>query len=128
MSLLTRGIAALARRQKVAAGRTVTYTRGGTEYQFTAWPASQTLSRQPTGTDGATVVRVEAVYLFEVADAVAAGLTMPPQRGDRLADPTVGAGGKTYELQTPTGERAWRFQDHDDTIARVYCQRAGTAG
>jgi hypothetical protein len=119
-------MAALARRQKAAFGRTVTYTRGGNEYTFTAWPASQTLSRQPTPTDGATVVRVEAVYLFEIADATAAGLSMPPQRGDRLTDGTIGASGKTYELQTPTGERAWRFQDHDDTIARVYCQRAGT--
>lgn len=123
----SRGMAALARRQKAAAGRTVTYTRGGVGYSFTAWPGSQNLQRQPTATDGATVVRAEAVYLFVVADAVAAGLAMPPQRGDRLTDPTLGTGGKVYEVQTPTGERGWRFQDHDDTIARVVCQRAGSA-
>ena len=126
MSLMARGIAAFVRRQKAANGRTITYTRGGTGYTFTAWPGSQMLARTPTQTDGATVVRAEAVYLFALADAVAAGVTMPPQRGDRITDATLGDAGKTYEVQTPTGERGWRYQDHDDTIARVVCQRAGT--
>lgn len=128
MSLQSRGAAALARRQKAAAGRTVTYTRDGTDYRFTAWPSSQTLNRAPTSANGATVVRVEAVYLFELADAAAAGLTLPPRRGDRLTDPTVlddrTAAPKVFELQTPTGEREWRYQDQGHTIARVMCQRA----
>lgn len=131
MSLMTRGALAFIRRQKAACGRAINYTRDGIVYQFVAWPGSQMVARTPTATNGATAVRAEAVYLFAIADAVAAGVAMPPKRGDRLSDPTVkdertGAA-KAYEVQAPAGDREWRYQDHDDFVARVVCQRAGNA-
>jgi len=117
------------RRQKRAAGRTVTYTRGGTSYSFTAWPGTQMFAREATTNNAATVERADADYLFTVADAKAAGLTLPPVVGDTITDPSIlddrtGAP-KVFELRTPTGETCWRYSDEFQTTVRVHCMRAG---
>lgn len=129
MGLLDRGQAALVARMKSAVGRTVTYTRGGSSYQLAAWPGQQLFSRAPTTQNGATVVRSDADYLFSVADAEAAGLTLPPQRGDRITDPgtadDVTGEPKVYEVKTPTGEPHWRYSDPvTRTTVRVHTMRA----
>lgn len=128
MGLLTAGQAFLAAGMKAAAGRTVTYTRGGTDYSFAAWPGTQMFAREATTNNAATVERADADYLFTVADAKAAGLTLPPVQGDRITDPSIlddrtGAP-KVFELRTPTGEPCWRYSDAFQTTVRVHCMRA----
>ena len=117
------------RRQKRAAGRTVTYTRGATSYAFTAWPGAQLFAREATTNNAATVERADADYLFTVADAQAAGLTLPPVQGDRLTDPRIlddrTGSPKVFELRAPTGEPCWRYSDEFQTTLRVHCMRAG---
>lgn len=128
MGLLDRGQAALVRRQKQAAGRTVTYGRGAERWPLPAWPGKQLFAREPTEVNGATVVRGETDYLFALADARAANIPFPPREGDTIADPAVTdpatGGPKVFELRTPTGEPCWRWSDENHTTVRVHCQRA----
>ena len=129
MPLLVAGQAALVARLKTAAGRAVTYTRGGTSWPLTAWRGQTETVRAPTAQPAATVVRNEADWLFTVADAKAAGVPLPPQVGDRITDPltvddTTGAP-KVFELQPLLGEKHWRYSDELETTVRVHTKRAG---
>lgn len=132
MGLLDRGQAALVRRQKQAAGRTVAYARpGGGSWEFTAWPGTQLFAREATSSNAATVERADADYLFTVADARAAGMLLasdlPPRAGDRITDPTVlddqTGRPKVFEVRSPTGETPWRYSDQGQTTIRVHCMR-----
>lgn len=120
MSLRSRGSAALTRRLQQSDGVTVTYTRGAESATLTAWVGS-TLFARTLDEPGASVVRGERDYLIPVASLVLGGSTTP-QKGDRITE-TIGGAAVTFELQTPTGEPAWRYSDADRARYRVHMKK-----
>jgi len=123
VSLGSRGTAALNRRQKQARPVTVTYTRGAQSATLTAW-VGNTLFARTLDEPGASVVWGERDYFIEVADLVLGGVAVQPARGDKITE-TIDGTTFVFELQTPTGEPAWRYSDADRTRYRVHTKKAG---
>lgn len=67
---------------------------------------------------GARVQWSERDYLALASELVAAGFG-EPREGDRIIE-----GSLTFELQTPTGEKVWRYSDPGRQIVRLHCKRA----
>lgn len=122
MGLMDRGAAALIRRMKESAGRTVTYTRliGGT-ITLTAW-VGNTLYSRTTEEPGASVVWGDRDYFCAVADLAVSGVAFDPAEGDRVTE-TIDGVPVTFELQTPTGEPPYRYSDQTRQIWRLHCKR-----
>ena len=120
-SLRDRGIAALVRRQKQARGVTVTYTRDALAVPVVGW-CGNTLFARTTKEPGASVVWGERDYFIAVADLEAAGVPMPPQKGDTITE-TIDGRAVTFGLSTPTGEPVWRYEDQTRQILRFHCKR-----
>ncbi len=122
MSLFTRGQALLNRllaEQSPVGSAGVTYTRvGGFAATLPAW-VGRTLFALDSGS-AARVEWGERDYLVSVAAFEAAfGPGTLPARGDRITEEGAGI----FELQTPTGEAAWRYSDQTRTLFRLHCQR-----
>lgn len=117
-TLSDRGRDALVRRQKQAAGVTVTYTRKATgqALALTAVPGITTaVSSELPG-------RVEIAqrdYLIAVADLTGG----PPEIGDRITE-TINGAAVTFEVMTPESEEpAWRYSSQWRAMYRAHCQR-----
>ena len=120
-TLMSRGLAMLARSLQTGAGVTATYARGATSFAITPWVGRTGFGR--TGTDtGPALVWGERDYLIPVADLTAGGVTQP-QKGDRITE-VVGGVSKVFEVVPPeAGEPAWRFADQSQTMYRLHVQR-----
>jgi hypothetical protein len=121
LSLGRRGTAARVRRQKLASGVGVTYTRlSGAVLTLTAVPA---LSAFRSETLPGRVEIAERDYMVAVTDLAAAGAEQVPQIGDRIAE-TIDGTACTFEVMTPTnGEPAWRYDAQDRGFYRIHTQR-----
>lgn len=123
VGLLDRGQSALLDRMKIAAGRTITYTRksDGLTATLTAWPGN-TLYARTTEQPGASRIWGDRDYLFAVADLAIANTAFTPAKGDRITE-TIDGVATTFELQTPTAEPVWRYADQLRTMIRVHTKR-----
>jgi hypothetical protein len=128
VSLMTRGIAALVRRQQQAAvsGNPVTYSRGAETVDLTnkAWTGRTLFAREPKEAGGATVVWGERDYLVPAADLVLNGRATEPARGDRVTE-TVGGVALVFEVMALPGEPEWRYADANRSVYRLHCKRVG---
>lgn len=124
MTLRSRGAAALTRRQVAANAVTVTYTRGAQSATLEDVWIGNTLFARTLDEPGASVVWGERDYLIPVASLVLGGVAAQPARGDKITE-TINGVAVTFELQTPTGEPAWRYSDADRTRYRVHTKKAG---
>ena len=122
MSLISRGQAALVRRQKLANGRKVVYTRGTEAVTVVAWPGQSELT---AATQDETVIAWTARdYLFEASELAIAGTRLTPQEGDRIADAFEDGEERVYELILPPGGgNPWRWSDLNQTTYRVHTKR-----
>lgn len=121
MGLLDRGQAALNRRQKQAAGRVVTYSRGTEAVTLTAWIGSTAYTRT-TDDPGASVVWSDRDYLFAAADLRIGGRQVTPEKDDRITEVVDGAE-VVFEVSTAPGEPPYRFSDQTRTTYRVHTKR-----
>ena len=124
-ALIDRGQAALNRRMKQAAGRTVSYVRGATTLILTAWLGRTLFAREPMEPGGAAAVWGDRDYLIAVADL--ADIAPPaigiPAKGDRITE-TINGVPVTFEVSTPdTGEPCQRFSDQTRTVYRIHTKR-----
>ena len=100
------------------------YSRGGDSVQIAA-------------TIGSTMFEVADEYgviekwesrdfLIAAADLVLGGVTVTPQRGDRItaSDPSTGSGqGKVYEVLAPGKEHVYRPADPYSKTLRIYTKQ-----
>lgn len=121
MSLRSRGSAALTRRMQQSDGVTVTYTRGAESVTLTAW-VGNTLFARTLDEPGASRVWGERDYLIPVADLILGGVLTKPAKGDRITEVIDGVT-LVLELQTPTGEPAWRYSDADRQRVRIHTKK-----
>lgn len=121
MSLRSRGRDALTRRMIQTDGVSVTYTRGAESATITVWTGN-TLFARALDEPGASVLWGERDYLIPVASLVIGGTATTPAKGDRITE-TIGGAAVTFELQTPTGEPAWRYSDADRSRYRIHCKK-----
>lgn len=127
MSLRSRGSAALTRRQGQANAVTITYTRGAESVTIAAdepgaaW-VGNTLFARVVDEPGAAVLWGERDYIIPAASLVIGGELTRPQKGDRIAE-TIDGAELVFELQTPTGEPAWRYSDADRQRYRVHMKK-----
>lgn len=123
--LFQRGAEWLNRKMGESASRSVTYRRGETEATVTA-TVSQSVLRIADGA-GSRVERTERDYLFSVADLLAAGITMPPARDDRVIDGEGESDGQLgiWEARPGGTEPVYRWCDGSKTRVRVHCKRIG---
>lgn len=95
----------------------VRYRRGGTVVEVSA-------------TIGRTIFRVESVnvvleriegrdYLIAAHELMAAGIALPPQRGDRIEEDADGRRW-IYEVLAPGGEPPWRWSDPERHCLRIH--------
>lgn len=120
MGLLDRGPAMLNRALGVAAGASVTYTRGATSLPLTA-EVGRTVFRSAAAAGGVRLEWGDRDYVIP-----AAALTLgEPAEGDRVAE-TVNGVACVFEVQRPdTGEPAWRFSDPTRTAYRLHVKQVG---
>lgn len=120
-SLSSRGRDALTRRQQLAAGVSVTFTRkaGGTQ-TLTVIPGLVTSSS--TETPGRVEI-AERDYLVVVADLMVAGVEYPPLVGDRFTE-TLNGVATTFEIENPSvNEKAVRYSSQWRAMYRCHCKR-----
>ena len=120
MNLLDAGQAALVRRMKASRGRSLTYSRGGTQAAVTGWVG---LSGFPAtlGEHGARQEWGDRDYFFAVADLSTFG---EPQEGDRVTE-TLNGTATVFEVILPAGggEQAWRYSDQNRTVYRLHTKK-----
>lgn len=118
-TLSERGRDALVRRQKRAAGVSVTYAPlSGGSVTLTAVPGAIAFRSETDG--GARVEVGDRDYLIDVADLAAV-----PQIGDRITE-TINGTACVFEVQTPdTGEPAWRYSSSWRAFYRIHTKRVG---
>lgn len=122
-SLSDRGRAALIRRQKVAAGVTVTYTQTATglSAQVTPWAGQTAFRSQPDG--GVRVEIGDRDYLLAVADLVVGGQLVTPVIGDTITE-TVNGAPCVFAIETPeSGEEAVRYSTQARDLYRIHTKR-----
>lgn len=121
-TLSDRGRDALRRRQKLAAGASVTYTRcaDASAVALTAVPGQAVAF----GTELPGRVQVaERDYQIAVADLMVAGAEVKPQIGDRIAE-TINGAACVFEVAPPdTGEPAVRYASQWRVFYRVHTKR-----
>lgn len=126
-SLSDRGRDALVRRQKLAAGVAVTYTRASdaSTVALTVVPGLTTfVSQELPG-------RVEIGnrdYQIAVADLMAGGVEAPPAIGDRITE-TLNGVACVFEVMNPdpsaSSEQAVRYASQWRAMYRVHTQKVG---
>lgn len=121
-TLSDRGMAALARRQKLAAGVSVTYTRAadGSTVALTAVPGLVTAR---SGELPGRVEIAERDYQIAVADLVLGGVPFAPRIGDRIAETINGAECVFEVMQPDTGENAARYGSQTRVFYRVHTKK-----
>lgn len=126
MSLTSRGAAWHDEAETVAAGVSVTYSRGNDSVSLTAVVGRTLFSSVSPGTGNgrASVEWGDRDYLIRVADLVLNGSPITPQKGDQITH-TVNGVSLVFELMTPTGEPAWRYSDELRTTYRIHTKRVG---
>lgn len=123
-TLSDRGRDALVRRQKQAAGVSVTYTRAadGSALALVAVPglAAVNSSELP-----GRVEIAQRDYQVAVADLMAGGVEVPPAVGDRITE-TINGTACVFELMQPeNGEPAWRYGSQWRGFYRLHMKRVG---
>jgi hypothetical protein len=116
--LLEQAASWLGRMRSAHLSRTVTYSRGGDSVQLTA-----TVGRTEFQVDdGYGVIQTwqSRDYLIAAADLVLGGVTIRPQRGDRITD-----GGTVYEVLAPGKEDVFRFSDPYGVTLRIHTKVVG---
>lgn len=106
-----------------AAGVAITYTRGATTITITEASGHATVGREQSPSEREGGQRKEWFdrdYLIQVASLASLG---EPQEGDLITE-TVNGNERLYKvMRPPTGERAWRFSDTEETCFRVHTKR-----
>lgn len=124
MSLLSRGQSWLNRTLAVAAGVSLTYTRGAQSVTLTGWVGRTAFAQLPGSGSGAAVIWGDRDYLIPVSDLVLGGSAVTPQRGDRISE-TIDGVSLTFEVLAPGTEPAWRYSDAGRQTYRVHCKKVG---
>ena len=114
MNLFGRAKSWLPATAKLAAGVTVTYTRGGTTVTVSAMQGRTVFASIQDG--GPKIEFGDRDYLILATDLVLFG---EPAIGDRVVDT-----GEVYEVLTPgTGEPAWRWSDPAHAMYRIHTKQ-----
>jgi hypothetical protein len=121
-TLSERGRDALVRRQKAAAGVSVTITRGAETITVTAIPGATVYDSLVNGGPRTEISTRD--YLVAVEDYVFGGAATTPAIGDRFAE-TVNGAVLVTECQNPkNGEQAWRYSSQWRALYRIHCHKA----
>ena len=122
--LLRLGSSWLAAQLKTFASRTVIYQRGTQQVTVQATLGKTLLKLN----DGFGQVRMEWTdrdFLIATADLVFAGITILPERGDRILV-EQDAKLSTYEVMAPLGEAPWRYSDPHQQLLRIHTKHLKT--
>lgn len=119
--LLQDGLTWLGDRLTAHAGRAVVYRRASTDVAVTA-TVGRTLLRLTDEYGQVRVVWTDRDYLLHSADLAAGGVSLPPQRGDRVRDASTGTT-EVYEVLAPAGEPHWKPCDGSGDVIRVHTKR-----
>lgn len=122
--MLREAMADLAAELKAHNSRTVKYVDGACEATVQA-TVGRTLLKLTDAGGGVQMVWTDRDYLVAAADLEAAGVTMPPRRGQKVRE-TVGGAVQVYELLTPGAEPVWRWADPHRTLVRVHTKYVGS--
>lgn len=127
--LLQTGSDWLAEKLKTHASRQVEYKRGSTVALVQA-TIGRTLLKLDDGIGGVRMEWTDRDYLIQAVDLEAAGIGIPPQRGDRVAElRTIDGSGQHFELfevLTPGQEPHWRWSDTFFKLLRIHTKRIGS--
>lgn len=118
------GASWLAGKLKNKAARTVEYRRGTTKVSLSASRGSSLL-KLGDELAGVRMERTDADWIFTAADLAAGGISLPPQRGDVVAD-TVGAVTTLYEVRPFDNQPPFRYMDPHELLLRVHTKKTGT--
>lgn len=103
--------------------QTVTYRRGSWSVSISAALGSQLL-RLNDRLGNVKVERTDRDFIFKIADLVLHDDQVEPKRGDTI-ELTQGGVVREYEVMSPEGEPAWRYQDPHRTLVRVHTKYKG---
>lgn len=121
MSLMSRGRAFVADKQKIAGKISVAYVRSASSIPLDVWLGQTGFASNIQ--NAARLERSEVDVLFEANDLVLNGVRITPLKGDRIVIELNGTA-ITLELMIPqTGEPSWRYSDAERTIIRAHCKR-----
>ena len=109
--------AALAQALAGACGLAVTYRRGETAVDVTAWRSYRTGE-----VDDGTGILVEFESWDWLVPAAALGALGLPRPGDRIEAPDA----CIYEVLGPTGRRHFQYSDAAKTLLRIHTKLVGT--
>jgi len=111
--------------QKAHVAQMVTYSRGGQQLSISATIGRTEFDVDPGDGFG---VRVEARdYLIHAADLVLGGVTVKPQRGDRIRETRADGDTAVYEVMSPAdGEPVWRYSDDYRRRLRIHTKEVDT--
>ena len=111
--------AALAAALSGACGVAVTYRRGETAVEATAWRSYRTGQ-----VDAGTGILEEFETWDWLLPAAALGALAPPRPGDRIAAPD----GAVYEVAGLAGQRHYQYSDAAKTVVRIHTKLVAAAG
>jgi hypothetical protein len=106
---------------KAHVARVVEYRRGATTFSVRA-TVGQTLSSKKAEAGNTRTEYTDRDFVFAATDLLLAGLSMPPQRNDRIID-TEGGATSIYEVRPINNEPAYRWCDGSRSAIRVHTKR-----
>jgi hypothetical protein len=110
---------------KQHASSTVTYTRGAHSVDIAATVGGPQ-QQQPNVLESLTLDVQTRTFTFEAADLILNGVTVKPERGDRITL-AVGTQTFTFDLLPTDDKRWWRESDSYGKRLRVVAQLAARA-
>jgi hypothetical protein len=123
--LLQRGSDWLADKLKDYGSRQVEYQRGAMVAIVQA-TIGRTLLKLDDGLGGVRMEWTDRDYLIQAIDLDSAGITLPPQRGDRITELRSGQQYERFEVLTPGQEPHWRWSDAYFKLLRIHTKRIGS--
>ncbi len=119
----------LAQQLKTHASRQVEYKRGATTAIVQA-TIGRTLLKLDDGMGGVRMEWTDRDFLIQALDLEMAGIAIPPQRGDRIAElkssDQAGSHYELFEVLTPGQEPHWRWSDCFFKLMRIHTKRIGS--
>ena len=111
--LLEQGATWLGQQRVAFASRSVVYRRGAANVTLAASLGSTNTEFQDAS--GMIEQYQSRDFIVQAADLVLGGVTVLPQRGDRITD-----GAATYEVLAPTGMECWKWSDPYRKAIRIH--------
>jgi hypothetical protein len=121
MSLMSRGMAMLARVAPVATGGRISISDGTNAVELDAGFGRSEFEID-TGVDPVRIEQSDRDFLVRAAELVLNGVRTEPRRGLRI---TVLATGELYDVAAPSNSKVYRKMDPAGTLLRIHTKLIG---